>query len=76
MAEAIAEPVELADDLLDELRDIVEQRLSTAAAVCEQHGRDESYHPAFPPGAVVFVHSTEEVSRVVKACAARGVPVP
>ncbi|MBT3909315.1 MAG: FAD-binding protein, partial [Rhodospirillaceae bacterium] len=38
-------------------------------------GHDESYHLGHPPGAVVFAHSTEEVSAVVKACAARGVPV-
>jgi len=70
-----AEPIELSDDLLSELRGIVEQRLSTSAAIREQHGHDESYHPGHPPGAVVFAHSTEEVSAVVKACAARGVPV-
>jgi len=70
-----AEPVELSDDLLDELRGIVEQRLSTSAAVRDQHGRDESFHPSHPPGAVVFAKSTEEVSAVVKACAARRVPV-
>lgn len=70
-----AEPVELSDDLLSELRGIVEQRLSTSEAIREQHGHDESYHPGHPPGAVVFAHSTEEVSAVVKACAARGVPV-
>ena len=70
-----AEPVELSDDLLSELRGIVEQRLSTSEAIREQHGHDESYHLGHPPGAVVFAHSTEEVSAVVKACAARGVPV-
>jgi len=70
-----AEPVELSDDLLDELRGIVEQRLSTSAAVRDQHGRDESFHPSHPPGAVVFAKSTEEVSAVVKACAARRGPV-
>ncbi len=70
-----AEPVELADDLLDELRGIVEQRLTTSMAIREQHGRDESYHPPQAPGAVVYAHSTEEVSQIVKACAARGVPI-
>lgn len=70
-----AEPIELSDDLLSELRGIVEQRLSTSEAIREQHGHDESYHLGHPPGAVVFAHSTEEVSAVVKACAARGVPV-
>lgn len=50
-------------------------RVSTAPAVCEHHGRDESYHPAMPPDAVVFCRTTDEVAAVVTACAARRVPV-
>ena len=50
-------------------------RLSTAAAVREQHGRDESYHLPAPPDAVVFAQSTDEVAEVVRACAAAKVPV-
>lgn len=63
------------DSLLSILRQIVGDRLSTATAILEQHGRDESFHPAMPPEAVVFVQSTEEVSRVVSACAERDVPI-
>jgi len=70
-----AEPVSVDDNLIEELRAIVEQRLSTSQTVCEQHGHGESYHPTRAPDAVVFVQSTEEVSAVVKACAARSVPV-
>ena len=51
------------------------ERVSSALAVREQHGKDESYHPAAPPDMVVFAESTEEVAAVVAACAARGVPV-
>jgi D-lactate dehydrogenase (cytochrome) len=51
------------------------ERLSTAAAVREQHGRDESYHAPAPPDAVVFARSTEEVAEVVRLCAAHKVPV-
>ncbi len=51
------------------------ERLSTAAAVREQHGRDESYHPPAPPDAVVFARSTEEVAEIVRLCAAHHVPV-
>jgi D-lactate dehydrogenase (cytochrome) len=50
-------------------------RLSTAPAVREQHGRDESYHAAAPPDAVVFAESTEEVAAIVGLCAAHKVPV-
>lgn len=63
------------DSLLSVLRQIVGDRLSTATAILEQHGRDESFHPTMPPEAVVFAQSTDEVSRVVSACAERDVPV-
>ncbi|MFQ5765616.1 MAG: FAD-binding oxidoreductase [Rhodospirillales bacterium] len=63
------------DDLIDALRGIVGDRVSTTAAVLEQHGRDESYHVPHPPDAVVFAESTDEVSEVVKLCAAREVPI-
>ena len=42
------------DDLIEALREIVGERLSTSAAVREQHGRDETYHAPHPPDAVVF----------------------
>ncbi len=51
------------------------ERLSTAPAVREQHGHDESWHETAPPDAVVFPQSTEEVARIVRTCAAHRVPV-
>ena len=63
------------DGLTEELHAIVGQRLTTAAAAREQHGRDESYHASRPPDVVVFAASTEEVSDIVKVCARRRVPV-
>ncbi|MDA1021967.1 MAG: FAD-binding protein [Proteobacteria bacterium] len=63
------------DDLIEALRGIVGDRLSLAEAVREQHGRDESYHDAFPPDVVVYPETTDEVSDIVKLCAARDVPV-
>jgi D-lactate dehydrogenase (cytochrome) len=50
-------------------------RLSTALAVREQHGRDESPIDAPPPDAVVFAESTEEVAFVVGLAGEHGVPV-
>src|SRR3954452_6167498 len=61
--------------LIAELRDLLGERLSTAAAVREHHGKDESYHPVYPPDAVAFVQSTEEVAAVVAACARHDTPV-
>jgi D-lactate dehydrogenase (cytochrome) len=61
--------------LLAELRGILGERLSTAPAVCEQHGRDESYHAVHPPDAVAFPHATEEVTAIVQACARHRAPI-
>ena len=60
---------------LAELRLLLGDRLSTAAAVREQHGKDLTYHAGHPPDAVAFATSTEEVAEIVRVCAARGVPV-
>ena len=61
--------------IVEELRALLGARLSTSAAVREQHGHDESYHPTHPPDAVAFATSTEEVAAIVKLCAARKRPV-
>jgi D-lactate dehydrogenase (cytochrome) len=59
---------------LAELQAQFGDRFSTAVAVCEQHGKDESAHPIAPPDAVVFALTTAEVAVIVKHCAAHGVP--
>ena len=51
------------------------ERCSTALAVREQHGRDESPIDAPPPEAVVFCESTEDVADVVKLADRHAVPV-
>jgi D-lactate dehydrogenase (cytochrome) len=63
------------DAAIAEIKALVDDRLSTAKAVREQHGRDESYHAPAPPDAVAFARSTEEVSAIVKICARHKVPV-
>ncbi len=60
---------------LDALRSLLGDRLSTSAAVREQHGKDESYHPSAAPDAVAFAQSTEEVAEIVRICAAHKLPV-
>ena len=57
------------------LRQKFGDRVTTAAAIREQHGRDESYHPAFPPDAVFFAETTEEVQAAVLICAEHGLPI-
>jgi D-lactate dehydrogenase (cytochrome) len=60
---------------LDQIRALLSERLSTAMSVREQHGTDVTYHQGAPPDAVAFARSTDEVSAIVKACAAHRVPV-
>ncbi len=61
--------------MLDALRARFAERCSTANAVREQHGRDESTYPVTPPDAVVFCESTDDVAAVVALAAAHAVPV-
>ena len=63
------------DAAIASLHQLLGDRLSTAAPVREQHGRDASYHPCMPPDAVAFAQSTEEVSEIVKVCARHKVPI-
>ncbi|MEE8534671.1 MAG: FAD-binding protein, partial [Kiloniellales bacterium] len=63
------------DPVIEALRERLGERLSTAAAVRDQHGRDEAYHAVHPPDAVAFVQSTEEVAEIVKTCARHKRPV-
>jgi D-lactate dehydrogenase (cytochrome) len=58
-----------------EIREILGDRLSTAPAVREQHGKDQTWAPGAPPDAVAFVRSTNEVQRIVKICANYETPV-
>jgi D-lactate dehydrogenase (cytochrome) len=62
-------------NLLAALRQRLGDRLSTSAAVCEQHGKDESYHTPHAPDAVAFARSTQEVSAIVSLCAEHKTPV-
>jgi D-lactate dehydrogenase (cytochrome) len=63
------------DIVIQKLGDLLGERCSTAAAVREQHGKDESWHFPEAPDAVCFARSTEEVSAIVKICAAHKVPI-
>lgn len=51
------------------------QRVSTAQAVREHHGRDESPFDPQPPDAVVFAESADDVRTTIELCARYGVPV-
>ena len=68
-------PAPIDTTLLEELQSLLGDRVSTSAAVRDQHGKDESYHEVAPPDAVVFAQSTEEVAEVVRICARYGSPI-
>ena len=62
-------------ELLAALRQRLGDRLSTSAAVCAQHGKDESYHQPHAPDAVAFVQTTDEAAAVVGLCAQYKTPI-
>jgi D-lactate dehydrogenase (cytochrome) len=58
-----------------EISEFLGDRLSTAPAVREQHGKDQTWNPGAPPDAVAFVEKTEEVQKIVTICARYETPV-
>ena len=72
---ATREPHMVNDQMLEELRALLGDRLSTSQAIRDQHGKDESYHEVAPPDAVVFARSTEEIADVVRICARYESPI-
>jgi len=63
------------DAVIASLRQLLGARLSSAATVREQHGKDASYHPYVAPDAVAFAQTTQEASEIVKICARHKVPL-
>ena len=63
------------ETLIQELRAMLGERVSTNSSVLDQHGRGESWHPVQAPDAVCFVQSSEEVAAIVKLCMASATPV-
>src|SRR5580700_8314517 len=61
--------------LLGALRQRLGDRLTMSAAICAQHGKDESYHQPHSPDAVAFAQSTDEVVEIVRLCAQYQTPM-
>jgi D-lactate dehydrogenase (cytochrome) len=66
---------DLTADQIAGLGALVSGRISTNDSVLDLHGRDESAFPPVKPSAVITVHSTEEVSAVLKYCNTHDIPV-
>ena len=68
-------PREFDAALLEEMRALLGDRVTTSRGVREHHGKDESYFPYAPPDAVVFPESTEEVRDIVDLCRRHNTPM-
>lgn len=66
---------ELTADQISALGALVDGRISTNEFILDLHGRDESAFPPVKPSAVITVHTTEEVSDVLKYCNTHDIPV-
>jgi D-lactate dehydrogenase (cytochrome) len=64
-----------ASGVIDRLRPSFGPRLVTSAAILAAHGRGEGVSETFPPDAVVFAESAEEIALVLRACSEARVPV-
>jgi len=71
----LVEPRPVPAAMLDALKARFGDRCTTALAVREQHGRDESPFDVRPPDAVVFCESTDEVAAIVSLADRHLVPV-
>lgn len=61
--------------MIDDLKRLLGDRVSTSESVREHHSHGESWHAAGLPEYVVFPASTAEVSAIVKLCAQHGKPI-
>jgi len=65
----------LPESALAEFAAFLGERVTSAGAIRETHGRSESYHAGQPPDLVAFPNSTAEVQRIVDLCRERRWPV-
>jgi D-lactate dehydrogenase (cytochrome) len=75
MTTVLRRPEAATAEAIASLAALLGDRLSTAPAIREQHGKDPTYHPGHPPEAVAFARSTAEVADIVGICAAHRTPV-
>ncbi len=72
---AFRERINLTDAQVEAISNLVSGRVTQNESVLDSHGRDESAFPPIRPSAVVTVHSTEEVSAVLRYCNKEFIPV-
>jgi D-lactate dehydrogenase (cytochrome) len=69
------QPRELDAGVAGELRALLGDRLNTGRGIRDHHGKDESYYPYAAPDAVVYPHTTAEVSDIVNICRRHQTPM-
>ncbi len=72
MSNTLARPI---DTVIAQARGFLRERITTNAALREQHSHGEDAMPPALPDAVAFVESSEEAARLLALCHAQGVPV-
>lgn len=65
----------MSNEALSELHSLLDDRLTTAQDIREDHAKDVSHHLPHLPYAVAFPHTNTEVSQIVKICARYSVPI-
>lgn len=65
----------LPETLVASLTALLGTRFSRTSADRDHHAQSESFHRAPPPDAVAWPRTVEEVSQIMAACSAAGVPV-
>ena len=63
------------DTAIDALQSLLGDRITRSKSDRDLHGQSESHFPLTPPDAVAYPDTTEEVSALVRICAAHGCPV-
>ncbi len=63
------------DAVMAQARDFLGERMTTNAALREQHSHGEDTQPHVLPDGVAFIHTTEEASRLLALCHAHRVPI-
>lgn len=60
---------------INDVQELLGERLSTGSSVLEIHSHDEAYTTPVLPDAVAFPENTDEVSAILKICTKHGCPV-
>ena len=63
------------DAVIAAARDFLGERISSNAALCEQHSHGEDYQPHALPDAVAFIERGDEAARLLALCHRNDVPV-